>query len=943
MGQPGLQSAGRAALRFPEPGRVVAGFRIVGELGRGAFARVYLAEQLGLADRPVVLKIARALGAEPRTLARLQHTHIVPIHSVHDDSATGLRLLCMPYFGGANLSQLLNRVDVSLPTQATGRSLVEALDQVGGRPPSSDEPTRRRSSLSGRSGKPLARAATRSVGTPSAVRSLWGRQWARFSLFRRLDAGSVDVPAAATDPGQPARQFLRAHSYVQAAVWIAARLAEGLEHAHARGMLHRDLKPANILIAADGTPMLLDFNLAFDRRAEAMEGESAVLGGTLPYMAPEHLDAFNPHGSTPPEAVDERSDIYSLGLVLFEMVAGRHPFADPAVGLDRVAALRRMTQERRQGAASARSLNPQVPWSLDAILRKCLEPDPSRRYQGAGELAEDLRCFLADQPLRHAAEPSLRERLAKWARRHPRARSGSSVGAAAAALILGLVALIGTISGHLTVARAQVHRTAFSAEFDQCRLLLNTISGPAGHLRRGVERSRRLLAEYGVTGPGDWTAGPDVRALGPAERRELREDMAELVLLLARAQIVLAARGPEPQRRQALQEGVAWLDRAERFDPRPSAALYEERAGFHTALGQAAAARADRARAARIAPSTSRDFYLMGTALLAQGRTERAEGLLGRAVALDARRFWAWFALGLCHYDQARYTEAAADFGVCAALAPAFAWPHHNRGLALARACRLAEARAAYDQALAVSPNFIEARVNRALACLELNDAAQAAVDLERALALGRRDPYTLTAHAEALARLGRSVEAERDFAQALRDRPDDPALLAARGMFRLANDPERAHAETDFARALALDPHCARAHLGLAHLRRPSDPRAALDEVDQALADDPDLAEALQLRALLRARRGDSAAVADCERLARTPTPYNLYNAACALAVLSESTREARHSAAALEFLRRALEAGFPRARAASDPDLQSLRNRPEFRSLNLSSKSIY
>ena len=106
--------------------------------------------------------------------------------------------------------------------------------------------------------------------------------------------------------------------------------------------------------------------------------------------------------------------------------------------------------------------------------------------------------------------------------------------------------------------------------------------------------------------------------------------------------------------------------------------------------------------------------------------------MLRRAVGLDARRFWAWFALGLCHYDQARYAEAAADFGVCAALAPEFAWPHQNRGLALARACRLSEARAAYDQALALSPDFVEARVNRALTCLELNDPAQAAADLER-------------------------------------------------------------------------------------------------------------------------------------------------------------------------------------------------------------------
>jgi serine/threonine protein kinase len=186
----------------------------------------------------------------------------------------------------------------------------------------------------------------------------------------------------ATDLGQPSRQFLRTHSYVQGAVWIAARLAEALEHAHARGLLHRDLKPANILITADGTPMLLDFNLAFDCRSEGVkEGEKAMIGGTLPYMAPEHLDAFNPAGSTSPEAVDERSDVYALGLILYEMVTGRHPFADPPAGCELAEVLERMTRERRQGVSSARFVNPQIPWSLDSILHKCLDPDPCRRYQ----------------------------------------------------------------------------------------------------------------------------------------------------------------------------------------------------------------------------------------------------------------------------------------------------------------------------------------------------------------------------------------------------------------------------------------------------------------------------------------------------------------------------------------------------------------------------------
>ncbi len=98
---------------FPRIGDGIGGFRLVSELGRGAFGRVYLAEESGLGNRLVALKVSLPEGEEPRLLARLQHTHIMPIHSVHDDPESGFRLMCMPYFGGANLAQVLD---------ATGRS-----------------------------------------------------------------------------------------------------------------------------------------------------------------------------------------------------------------------------------------------------------------------------------------------------------------------------------------------------------------------------------------------------------------------------------------------------------------------------------------------------------------------------------------------------------------------------------------------------------------------------------------------------------------------------------------------------------------------------------------------------------------------------------------------------------------------------------------------------
>src|SRR5438128_1247099 len=99
-----------AGLVLPAVGEKLFHFTLRQELGHGAFARIFLAEQADLAGRLVVLKVSANDGSEPQTLAQLQHTHIVPIHSVHEDTARGLRAVCMPYFGGASLSHVLRAV-----------------------------------------------------------------------------------------------------------------------------------------------------------------------------------------------------------------------------------------------------------------------------------------------------------------------------------------------------------------------------------------------------------------------------------------------------------------------------------------------------------------------------------------------------------------------------------------------------------------------------------------------------------------------------------------------------------------------------------------------------------------------------------------------------------------------------------------------------------------
>jgi serine/threonine protein kinase/tetratricopeptide (TPR) repeat protein len=928
----------QAAVGLPQPGDEFAGFRILVELGRGAFAHVYLAEEINLGRRPVAIKVSRPDGDEPQILARLQHTHIVPVHSVCDDPKTGLRVLCMPYFGGANLAQVLEASGGLIPTHHNGRSLVEALDQVSryftshskllfagsgsarwkrASQPEPAEPAR--------PALPLMDRRIESFG-PSRLRSLFSR-WVGPRAVRQ-----TVLPEQQGDHDQPSRQFLHGASAIQAAVWIVARLADGLEHAHSRGLLHRDLKPSNILLAGDGTPMLLDFNLAVESLPQPAETEvrRAFIGGTLPYMSPEHLDAFHSGGATAPEAVDERSDIYALGLILFEMLAGEHPFPEVPPGCSLQGAIELLLASRRE-VPSLRARCPDIPWSLDALVSKCVAFDPAGRYARARDLAEDLHRFLEHLPMKHGPEPSFRERMGKFAKRHPALCGTTSIALMSILLIALLWVGIVKTFGALQDVYARLMVRQFDRNFTESQFLLYASAGSDRDLKRGLILATKELEQLeNDTGSPPLSAGWP-RRLTVTERHRLGEQLVELIMLEARARVMVARRhGSERERRREMERAIARLGDAERLSPEVPWALYQERAGYLTALGEADLAAADRRRAADRVPTTCHDLTLAGTTLLTQGDLAAAEEALRRALRQEISSFWAWYVLGHCHYAQKRYLEAAGDFAVCAAREPKFAWVHFNRGLALARAGRLLGARDSYDCALENDREFAEARVNRALVELELNEIDRARIDLTEAIRLGRNDLVVFAALGEAWARLGRREEAERYFASLLERDRGNMVVRVARGMSRVATDPKGA--ADDFREALDRDERSAQAHYGMALLARPTDLAKALGHLDRALDCNANLVDAVQLRALVRARLGDRGALFDVDRLLESPTANRLYNAACAVAILSVRTGNSQLLSQSFDLLARALEAGFSAEEAAADPDLKPLAASPRF-----------
>ncbi len=945
--RPELDHAG--ALRLPEIGEEIAGFRILSVLGRGAFASVYRAAQIGLSNRQVALKVAaKAIGEESQILAKLQHTHIVPIHSVHEDRRTGLWLLCMPYLGGADLATILEKATESHDQTiersgvAGGYSLVAALDRAC-RPSNltNEEGFDHDESFgSSRGREQIGLRSYRSSppGSVTQVNSTLGRYFSRLTQFGRPRSEELGEEQEA-DRGRPSRRFLKNASFIDAAIWITARLAEGLEHAHARGLLHRDLKPSNILITEDGTPMILDFNLSADTELRSSSDEVGKLGGTLPYMSPEHLDAFRPGGTTPSEAVDRRSDIYSLGLILFEMVVGHSPFTEPNPVRPTLRLLQMMIDERIRRVPSAREENPEVSWGLESVIRKSLDPDPDRRYQDAGEFAEDLRRLLESRPLRHAPELSTREIVAKWFRRHPGLTGSTSIALVSIALILGGGVTTAILRENLIVASAQLRFREFQEQFNEIQLKLNTFSRTGNHQDQSIQDGRLLaleaLRDLGVESAGaDWIKTRALRALPPQEQQLLIEEVAELLQLEARAAVVQAHDLPEGTYAKALVRAIERLNLIEEFDPNPTSALFLERARYYNGLGMADEAEADLEQARSIPMTTARDFYMLGTTALAEGVVDRAEELLDHATGLAPDRYWSWFALGLCHLKQRRYGAAVGDFSVCTVLNDQDPWAFVNRGLALAKDGRQAEASRSYDQAIKLDENLHEARINRALVRLELGDANGAADDLQWVIDHSQsNEPSFLVTWAETLGRLGRESEAEEWFRESLVRRPDDVLIRVARGFFYLDLDSDRARADLDHA--LSQDPENARAHLGMAHLVRSESTDAALDHLDQAIESDSKLIEAYELRALIRAKLGNRSALNDLETLRNSPTPQRLYNGACVLSTLSESVQDPSLHEDAIHWLRRALESGFPIASIRDDPDLESIRALRAYRRL--------
>jgi tetratricopeptide (TPR) repeat protein len=673
-----------------EVGESLGPFLLLAELGRGAAGCTYLATDPNLADRPVVVKVIPGDQDEHLALAQLRHTHIVPLFSEHSLPERGLRVLCMPYLGGASLAQILADLERHPPSERSGRLLVEIIDRN-----------------------------TRRSPTPP--------------------------PADG-----PFRRSLEQASYVQAITWIAACLADALHYAHERGLVHMDLKPSNVLVTVDGQPMLLDFHLA---RGPIRPGEHVAdrLGGTPGWMSPEQEAAMEAVVTHRPVlvGVDGRSDIFALGLLLKEVLGepgrdrgGRAGFRPPAgVSLGLADIVRKcLATEPRGRYDDAATLAEDLRRELnDLPLRGVRNRSPRERFRkwrrrhpnafawGVAVIAVAAAALIAAGAtlaaygqrvgqVRRALEDGRESRLSG---RFDDAIQALERGRREARPLPGTDDLRGELEAELGLARRgqmaeELHALADLVRFrhgielparDDAQSLLRAC--------RAIWERRRLLVPVGGG------------SLDAESERRIRTDLLELAAVWADLRMRLASPEGTPEARR---EVLAMLTEAETSFGR-SLALDVRRERLLADPGRAAS-RPDVSHA----PRTAWEHYDLGRYDLRLGRFEEAAGEFREALARRPEDFWSNFYEGLCAFRLGRFEDSVAAFSACVALEPGEAICHYNRALAFDAQGRADDAYRDYTRTIELDPDLAPARLNRGILAYKGGRPLDAIRDYEAAL-----------------------------------------------------------------------------------------------------------------------------------------------------------------------------------------------------------------
>ncbi len=851
------------------------GFRLVEELGSGAFSKVYLATQDDLADRHVVLKVVRQALAEPQNMAMLQHTNIVPIYSFHRIQSRSV--ICMPYAGGLTLSDYLSCDDQA--SSRGGQGLVstvlnQAHDTVVDSEPTDAEDDNNQN------------GSTR-VLHPSDLKK-------PLESLQDLDCSEL-------------------------ALWIFGRLAGALAHSHARGLLHGDLKPANVLIRNDGEPALLDFNLAqsLDRK------QIAHVGGTLPYMPPESYRALMGQSLAPHSS----SDVYALGVMLYEFVTGRLPYSAPqsTSASDLEPAIK-----DRSNPVQWRSEDSGSP-GLRRIVERCLLAEPDQRYS-AEQLREDLQRESENKSLSHTTEPTTYQ-ATKWLKRHPKAVSASTAGVLLICLMipLGLVAIgLKQQSDHMSVVAQMDAFADRSAD-----VLSTTIVNPLRHQDDLIVAALEPLEEFGILNP-DRENEFQSALLTPEQIEQHRDTAFRHVAQVAYAEIDwLSSRNEAAIDRASRKRLDRLVDAAERIQGDiPSRALLFIRADQALLSGKTDQFKKLSKKAAKVLLSDSNDTerYLEAIRLYKEREYAEARKQLTELADSDIPSALRWTMLGRAQFQSGKYEDAKLSFTQSIEHAPTASRLWYLRARCFTATNMYRRAADDLSKAIDLEPDLTTAWTLRGLCYENMKRFDDAVADQTEALKHSPNNPHVLLLRSRAFGKLNLKERADADYRAALESESLVPADLITRATARVKRgDPEGALEDLELAfqrsrrdAGILQDKASVLCKLGRYE--------EAIASLQQAVELDPSREQSLIDAAVLLARFGQEKQAKSYLRKAIRPPnkPRTLYQAACANALLGENYHKR-----ALPLLAKALQSGYGAEEISLDDDLDSLREYSDFRSM--------